>query len=455
MNKNKILFAIIWLLLFIVVMIWVSSLNSWDDNTDNSANQKNIDKFAIWIVWDDKEKFQDFLYTFKEKNPRYENTNIVIESFPDYNEYYYTLIWAFLKWTAPDMFVLNNNEESSIFDEQIAFVDPQIFDPDELSRDFEPVFTNNLIRSTQVWWWDDWPIDLDYVRWIPMWYETLWMYYSFRKFKWKDLVTWAWLNDAVSNLSSDDDNFSPLWIWDWSTVINAFDIITSIFVQNWANAITNWINDSIKQALFTYINYWSTKSDNKYNLLISDALKNWYTNLDLFTRDKVWLIFWYPRMILDIDKKWFNKKFLRVSPFPQNTMWDWVILVNYNYYVMNKFSPNISLSKDLMIYFSSESWEKEFLKRYPYYLPAHLSLLSRRLEEKIHPDYWIELWNFYNDKALLVSFDKKNKVMYDTEIIWVLDSDKHYVDIFNLFSTKLYCKYNKMINQKWLSKNCN
>ncbi|MEA3387261.1 MAG: hypothetical protein U9Q66_02530 [Patescibacteria group bacterium] len=48
------------------------------------------------------------------------------------------------------MFVLNNNEESSIFDEQIAFVDPQIFDPDELSRDFEPVFTNNLIRSTQV-----------------------------------------------------------------------------------------------------------------------------------------------------------------------------------------------------------------------------------------------------------------------------------------------------------------
>jgi len=453
MNKNKIIFSIIWWVLLLLLFLWVSSLKTWPKK--NTTWHINVNNFTIWIVNDEINKFQDFLAKFKANNPKYANTNFTVESFPSYSEYYYSLIWAFLKWTAPDIFVLNNNEKTSIFEEQILWIDPDIFNPNDLSKDFEPVFTSDLILKTEIdLWWDEWKQTIEFIKWVPMWYETMWMFYSFRNFKWRNLSTWAWLNDAVSRLVKKRSDFIPVALWNWRTIISSYDIITSILVQSWVIWLDSMDDKSIKQSFYTYQSFGDLNWSNKYNKLYSEILKKWYSNLDLFSQDKVGLVIWYPRLINEINNKWFNKKFLRASPFPQSNASDWTILINYNYFVMNKNSNYTELWKELIKYFSSESWEKEFLKQFPYYLPAHLSLLSRKLDEKIHPGFWVKLWNFYNDNAQLVSFDKKNKVLYDEEIINVLDDNVNYVDLYKHFRKILLCKYWKMINQEWLSRSC-
>lgn len=454
MNKNKLIFLIIgWIILFLIIL-WVSSLKSWTKTTD--TGHINVNNFTIWIVNDDVNKFQDFLATFKVKNPKYANTNFTVESFSSYSEYYYSLIWAFLKWTAPDLFVLNNNEKTSIFEEQILGIDPDIFNPDDLATTFEPVFTNDLIMKTEVdLWWDAWVKTVEFIKWVPLWYETLWVFYNFQQFKGLNLSTWAWLNDAVLVVLKKYPKIVPIWFWNWTIVSSSFDLITSIFVQNWIFSLDDNDEQKLKQSLYTFSSFWDKDWDNKFNSLYSEALKKWYSNLDLFSRGEVWMILWYPRIIDSIDKKGYKKAMLKASVFPQKLQENWSILVNYNYFVMNKNSNFTQLSKELLQYFSTEEWEKEFLNQFSYYLPAHLSLLSRKLDEKIHPEYWIELWNFYNDTAQLVSFDKKTKVLYDDEIIKVLDDNVNNIDLFKNFRAILLCKYWKMINQEWLSLSCN
>jgi len=68
---------------------------------------------------DDKNLFNKLLDTFKAKNKQYSNITFKLESFSDYEEYMMSLESAFLQGKAPDIFVLNNNEDSLLKD-QIA-----------------------------------------------------------------------------------------------------------------------------------------------------------------------------------------------------------------------------------------------------------------------------------------------------------------------------------------------
>ena len=452
MNKNKIILLVITWVIVLLLWLLLSSLKNWASAPVNTYS--NIKEYTIWIVWDEKQKFDEFLSTFKAKNPKYANTNIVVESFPDYNDYYYTLVWAFLSWKAPDLFVLNNGEKKSVFEEQIMWLDPALVDPDKMSSDFEPVFANDLIMQAEIEG-EDWVIKkVDFVKWVPLGYESLWIFYSFRNFKGMDLSTWAWVNDSISKLKESNEDIITVWLGNWSTVVWASDIITQFFIQNWLKALDEVTDKKMLQSFYSYMMYWTESLWNNYNKRFNDLLESNKNNLDLFSRWEVALVLGYPSLLNEIDKNWFNKSFLRASPIPQNSKNWWESLVNYNYFVMNKNSINMDLSKDLMTYFFSEEGEKEYLKNFPYYLPAHLSLLQDRLDEKLDNKYNLEYWNFYNREALLVSFDKKNKVLYDEKMISILDSFDNYKFLFEKFQKSLLCSYNKMINFEWLSIKC-
>jgi hypothetical protein len=177
-------------------------------------------------------------------------------------------------------------------------------------------------------------------------------------------------------------------------------------------------------------------------------------NLDLFSKGKTFMVVWYPRMIQKIAEKWYSKTFLLASTFPQYYSGNQKLSMNYNYFVVNKDSQNVQASQDILNFMTTDIWAEEYLKQFPYYFPALLSLEEDALERKIHNDFNIVLSDFYNPEAELISFDKGIISEFNKNIIPVLDNSTNYLDAFQGFLTNLKCKTRKIINLEWLSKTC-
>lgn len=447
MNKNKIIFLAIWvwvLVLIIVLFIFLSS--AWKKARTTTTTSQ--DGFKIWVLNDDKTKFWDIMKDFKDKYPQYKNENFSIVTFTNYDEYYNSLVWAFLRWVAPDIFVLNNND-SNFFDLQVLWLDPVLVSPDEFRKNFDSVFSQDLIRKVQV---DDKTVE--FLAWIPIWYETLGLFYNFREIKWKKLSTWSYINDVIRELRENNAS-SWIWIWNWTTVYDAWDIITQFFLLDGIVDLFSATWNNLKSSLSNYARYWDENMDNKYNSFYSDLITNNKNNLDLFSSWDIQMVLGYPRMIQEIDKKWFNKWFLRAEPFPTYKENNGKLLVNYNYFVINKNTSNQELAWSILQYLSTPEAQSLYLKSFEYYMPAMLSLVADRLEENIKSWYNIKYKNFYNPDLELTSFDKKLRTVYDKEISLILDSWINSTVLFENFRKRLLCLSNKMVLGEWLETSCN
>jgi hypothetical protein len=91
----------------------------------------------------------DFIPAFKDIYPQYKNNAIIVESFSDYREYYYALTNAFSSGVGPDLFVLNNSEKTSIFENQILALNPDIFNPNDFRKKYVGVFADELIQQVE------------------------------------------------------------------------------------------------------------------------------------------------------------------------------------------------------------------------------------------------------------------------------------------------------------------
>lgn len=446
MNKNKIVFLIIWIIIVVfLVSIFLLLSKTWEVNKNKSAS-KSWD-FTIWILQDSKDGFNNFLNDFKSKNPNYKNTNFNIVSFSNYEEYYNTLISSFLQWNSPDIFLINN-QDSEIFDKQISWIDPSVISPDDFRKNYDIVFSNDLIKKTKV---DD--KEVEFLIWVPMWYENLWLFYNFRDVKWKNLSTWANINEVVTDLRNDSWKIT-IWIWNWSTVDSSSDIITQFLMLEWPSSLEKITSKDAKSAISSYVRYWDENLDNKYDTLFSDLVANNKNNLDAFSVWDVQIIIWYPRLLDKIERKWFSKTFLRASTFPTLKENSWNILVNYNTFVINKNTTNYQTAQDLMKYFSSVEWQKKYLEIFNYYMPTQLSLVSDRLEENIKDGYNIKYKDFYNPSLQLTTFNKWIKNIYDQEVPSMLDHLTNWVNLFEKFQKKVLCIKQKSIKQENLQNSC-
>jgi len=158
MNKNKLFFLILALVVVVLLVLFAWLIWKWN-KADSWAGQANI---KIWVVKDNKENFLKYLDTFKDKN----------------QEYFYSLIWSFLVWNGPDLFVLNNND-SWFLDNQTLPIETTAINIDNFRQNFEPIFSSELIISKD----DNWN-KFEYLKWIPLWFESLWLYYNFLYLKW-------------------------------------------------------------------------------------------------------------------------------------------------------------------------------------------------------------------------------------------------------------------------------
>ena len=97
---------------------------------------------------DEVGKFQEYMTLFKDQSQSYKNKEIMVESFSDVESYKATLTAAFLSGNGPDIFLLNNSENSPL-ENQIMGIDPAIVSPNDFRLRFKPVFGSDLIITDE------------------------------------------------------------------------------------------------------------------------------------------------------------------------------------------------------------------------------------------------------------------------------------------------------------------
>lgn len=446
MNTRKIIF---WALALWVLLFFIFIFNVLSSNSDASKKKWNAPSwsFSLWIFWDETAKFWSFLNSIKEKNPNLKNTQFSVISFSDYDEYQHALIWAFLRWEWPDMFIVNNADET-LFQNQITWIDPAVISPDDFRKNYETVFSQDLIKSTDI---DDKKVE--FLLWLPLGYQSMGLYYNFRETKGKKLSTWWYVNDFVRDMRNSWK--IALGIGNGSTVEDVWNIIAQFLVWEWIYSLEWATGNNMKSALSSYLRYGDENMENKYDKLFSPLMSKNQNNIYAFSTWDVQAVFGTQKLLKEIEKSWFQKNFLQAIPFPTNSENSGKILIDYNYFVINKNTSQYAIAQNIMEYFYSPEWLWEYLKFFPEYLPSRLSLLEARLEENISPNFNIKHKDFYNPNLELVSFSKATKTLFDKEIASLLDNGTNWVLLFENFRKKVLCFNNKSLSSEWLEKNCN
>jgi len=443
MNNRKLIFwIIVWAILVILLIFLLIAKN----NNKTVVHKFNW-TFNIWIVGDSSTKFEEFLTSFKNANKSMSNIEYSVKSFSNYEEYSLALNSAFIKWVAPDLFVLNNNE-TSLYEEKIYALSNIKIDIHKFRQDYKWIFIDDLIISD--WEWEE---KKEYLKWMPVWYETLWVFYNSRfRLKRSDFNTISSVKSAI--LKAKKFDIVPIAVWNWSTVVDAWDLLAQQFLLNKVTSIKNINPAKIKQTLAEYMQYGLVSWDNWYNSLFDSSVSSWKNNIDLFVNKEVWAIIAYPRVIEKLQAYGFSKRFLQAISYPHSYSWDWPSLANYNYFVINSESNQKNVALSLLKYLNSDEWAEVYLSKYTYYLPSKRTLEDKLSTKKISNFYPnIELRDFYSDEPLS-SFDKWNKVIYDREVISVLDNFNFYLSSFERFKTSLLCKTDKILELKNLSISC-
>ena len=456
MNKNKIIFIIISIIIAILVFWGVFLLNSSSKNTANKS--KTAGDFVIWTYGLDKTKLDEVVKWFKSKAKNYESKNIVVENFANYDDYKETLLSSIISWKAPDIFLLNNFEKSYL-ENSVLWINPSAVNPNDFRKNYKTFFVDNLVKETT----DQDGKKVEFVMGIPVWYETLGIYYN-RKFNVKasDLWSWAWVGNFIDYLKERNPEIVPLWIMN-STIDNNSDVMTQFFMLSESSPVTlDKVSEVwVKEAFGSYQTYFnqvktSSASDNPTETQYYDGQNSWKTNLELFSEWNEAMLVGYPSMINALDEAWFNSAYLFAEPFPHYFSWKWKTLAKYSYFVVNKNTKNETLAFDFLTYLSSEEWAKTFLGQFTYLLPAMVTLEQDKLWEKIHPSYNLTLSDFYKgwDDSLLSSFDKWIEISYDQELKNILKDNYGYLEKFKKFQKVILCKYKKIYNIEDLSVDC-
>ena len=442
-NRNKIiLFIVWWILIFFIVVMLIIMLFNQKSREKKTANNEN---FTIWMVWDSAERSTDLIDGFKKFSKT--KKDVVIESFNNYEEYSYALTNAIANGTAPDVFVLNSNEKESIFQWQTTWIEPDIVNPNSFRKDYKTFLSDQLIAKTDKW--------VDYLVWMPVWYEVLWVFYNRRFVNGSDVDSASSLRSAVKKLKEKNPDSIPVAIWNWAAVDFAEDIATQFILTAWENrSIEQLDRKAIQKWLWNYVDFWDEEWDNKYNTRLEEMKIAKQTWVDLFSKGETLIIAGYPRLIEKISDKWFSSNFLAAAPFPNEWEKSWKALVNYNYFVINKDTNKLDVANLFMQYLFSNDWIKAFLEAYPYYLPAVSEFDKWNEEQKIHKNYNIRIADFYNDSLEYTTFDKWLKTDYDEKLKAMLDNERTVIDEFSKLQKVTNSRTSKIFSQEDIWKHC-
>ncbi|MDD3302166.1 MAG: ABC transporter substrate-binding protein [Candidatus Gracilibacteria bacterium] len=450
MNKNKIIFIIIGIVVIFLVFVMIKIANN--SGTTNITKKTSPSDFSIWTYGLDKEKVTSIVNDFKKTNETYNAKNISVENFSNYEDYKQSLTTAMISGKGPDIFMLNNFEKSYL-NENILGINPAILKTNDFRKNFKTFFGDDLISSQD----DSKGNNIEFVTGIPVGYETLGIYYN-RKFNIKstDLASWAAINNVIDTLKERDSEIKPIGIYSDKSLNLLADTLTQFFLLS-DEKITGYkkISDiAMKEGFGSYYSY---ILDNTTNTGIYTKSNSEKSDLELFSDGDEAMIIGYPSMINNIDNLGFNKNFLFAEPFPHYFEGKGKTLTKYNYFVVNKTNKDEKFAFDLLAYFSTESGEKAFLENFPYLLPALVTLEQDKLQEKIHSSYNLILGDFYKEanSSLLSSYDKGITDLYDNGFSSISTDDTNYLEKTKSLISTVGCKYDKYVKLENLSYDCN
>lgn len=460
MNKQKIiLFSAIW---GIILLIFTAFSFLWSSNKKTTNAPK---EFNIWVVWDETAGYSDIITTFKSRYKDYANTDIKFTKFSNYSDYEKTLLNVMSDGNSPDIFVVNNNSTNTdgnwLLESKIVWLPNDVVNLDYFEKNFNKVFDELVIQTEDKN--NEWnPIKVNYLKWVPMWYETMGVFYNFKKVR-TIPATWWELDKEI--LDSTKDDYSTIWIWYGSKyIINAADILTLMFLQNWVNDYIKINSSNADNSLKAYLSYY-TDTNNWLSKFKNDFDSLNLTTTDLFVRWKIWMIIGYPSLIKEIilaikRTSWdanLSEKYLRTAPIFQISSTDWwdsksekSNLINYNFFALSKFSNNSELGYKFLSFLSTKETQEKYISKFPYYLPALKSLEDWRLEQPLEDWYdRTKFRDFLQEDVVLKSFPKWLKNEYENYFNNWLNSDNFDTKIFLDKAYKyLDCSVNHII--KWV-----
>jgi maltose-binding protein MalE len=438
MSTNKIIFSIIGGILLISVFFLVININSTKKTNQGAINPSD---FKIWIMDDSTNDFQKIITDFKQANPRYVSKNVVVESFSDQQTYTNALSSAIFAGQAPDIFVINNSE-TSVFENQILWIDPILISPNEFRLKFNPIFWDDLIIS------DTQDSTVEFLKWVPAWYEALGIFYNRKYFlRPSEMKTWSDFSKEIQNIAEKYNNIIPIALGNWVGVTRASEIISAFMALEGRTSLVTTDTTQSRQVLGMYNGFGQRDGDNRYNILSAPFVSD--VDIDFFTQWDSAAMVWYPRDLLSIESIGYQKSFLFATPFPRYAGSENKTSINYNYFSINKDSSFPNMAGAFLSYLASSQWQQFYIDTFPYYLSPDADVAINMSEKKILPSYNIVYKNFISEDSQLISYDLWNKNMYDIMIPHILDMDSWYDQSFNELSWYITCsstKQNTLLN---------
>lgn len=371
MSPRKLIFIAIVTLFVLWLLYGVWKLN-------NAEPKKNISltgSLSIWILSDTTEGYESIKEGFYEYAPEYQNASIAFRKFSDYSSYQKILLSALADQNWPDIFMVEAGSDS-ILEEKVEPIPEAYIDISDFDKRFEDIFLPLVVTNTGS------DIMSRSLRWIPLWYETLGIYYN------KSLLltvpkTW----NEVAMMYQDGSR------WDiYPTNIgmsprytpHASDIIALLLAQSGDASYQDM--DASDDILSEYLAYgttplmtltddgvtWWSLSDNGESL---DT--EWLTTIDMFIRGKISFIVWYPStvdIIEDAKKRaWVEavNSIILTDKIPQDSIGATPVnIARYRYFWLSKSTKNPDLWAKFLNYLLTEDAQSRYIQSFPGYIPA-------------------------------------------------------------------------------------
>lgn len=432
-------FAILGAVILFLIAMLVVQLNRW---VQPSQTQVQRWDFNIWIVDENVADFQKIVSDFKENFPDYANTTIGVETFSDKNLYDTTLISALWAWIAPDIFMLSNAEFSPLSN-FISAISPEAVSPSDFRRDFHPVFADDLIVQSED--------GVDFLAWVPLWYQVPALFYNRRNFpRSSELLDWGRFNLEMLSLT-DRANIIPLAIGDGLSITRSDWIVNSFLAQEWVRNISETQNTHTRQALNQYRSLWMLGSQSYIDLIKNNLSQ---TDIDYFTEWTVAAMVWYPKDLKKIAEIGYQSNMLFVTPFPRSEWKSDAVAIDYEYFVIQKNTSNMTLAENFLSYLASERWQRMYAEVFPHYLPAHSWLALEFEEWKVHPSFNVVYRNFLWPETELISYNVENRYIYKDGLKTLLDRESWFDIAFQDLKSRILCAVKKYRDFTDISTDC-
>jgi ABC-type glycerol-3-phosphate transport system substrate-binding protein len=376
---------------------------------------------SVWVVGDDSAGFWPLITEFK-KQPGNKELDVVVTKFASYKEYEQTLVNVIADGKSPDVFVVPSTG-SALLESKVQSISELFYDGTDLSKNLPKLFDSLVLIEPGIN--EAWKkVDFRSLKWAPMGYETMAMYYDRTVLNTAPPSSWS---EFESLFLQGDMAATPAVLGFGSRYIPQAPNIVSLFlVQNGVNSAANLKNGQAQAALDAYRSYVHEDTS-----IVPTALFNQKTELDannihaidLFVQGKTGVIFGYPSILREIDysikragsSNELDSKDLLAVPVPQLDDGKPVNLARFSYFAVSKYSQNMEAAARFVGFLTTPTAWELYAESFPQYLPARLDVLDARKEampsksfprvryESYFPAQGVELVNF--DRGLTSEFE--------------------------------------------------